>query len=603
MQTYRTYDTPVGEIKVYLIDDDVKAEWAVEQQLRGSEKIIGFDTETTSLDPYSGELRLVQIGTPDGRAFVFDCFKIGSYAEIRLRHLIEEPYTIKVGHNLKFDIKWVTKHLSVENFGLLFDTMTAAQLLAFGDHRAGFSLAKVIPRFLDGIELDKSEQKSNWGNSELSEDQIKYAAIDCVSVLRLRETMIPQLQSTGQMVVAKLEFDAIEPVAKLELNGFFLDKERWLEQEHNSYKKMIESGDAMTGLFSASALQQSLFEGAPVINLGSPIQMIRALEQHGVPVPVDNKGNKTTRDFWLMPLAEQYPVIQHLLDFREASKAYSSYGAKFLENINPITGRIHCNFNNIGALTGRFACYDPNLQQVPKDEGFRRSFRAEEGNVLVIADYSQIELRILAEFSGDNAYIEAFKAGHDLHKALAAIIFRKPIEEVMPKERGYAKNLNFGIAYGIGAKRLAMQCDCSVEEAKKIISDYYKACPYINTWLIRAAIQATTQFECRTASGRLVRFKRENDLSDTERNGKNSPIQGSSADILKRALRLIHDELSSSHKLVHIVHDEVILEVPESEAQEAASFLESKMISAGEEVLKIVPCKVETVVSKDWVKD
>lgn len=537
----------------------------------------------------------------DGTVFVFDCFKIGNYAKnFYLRNLLEHDRIIKVGHNLKFDIQWSRQHLGVRKFGPLFDTMLAARLLAFGDMSLKMGLGVVAKRFLN-VELDKAEQKSNWAG-ELSEEQLKYAAIDAFSVLKLREIMVEQLRSTEQLVAAKIEFDAVDPVAKIELNGFYLDKEAWLEQEAIACGKMIEAGDALTNIISASMPQQSLFEGAPVINLNSPLQIMRAFEACGVPVPIDNKGNKTTRDYWLEPLVNDYPVVKHLLDLRGASKNYSSYGADFLRHINPVTGRIHPNFNQIGALTGRFACFDPNLQQIPSAVGYRKCFRAAEGNALVICDYSQIELRILAEFSGDASYINAFLANQDLHRALAAIIFRKPIEEVTSEERGYAKNLNFGIAYGIGAKRLAMQCKCTVTEAEKIISDYYAACASIDRWLRNAARQATTTFESRTASGRLIKFSRDKDLSETQRNGKNTPIQGSSADIIKRALRLLHDVLPDSQKMVHIVHDEIVVEVPESEAENVAQILEQQMVLAGEEVLKVVPCKVETAISKCWTK-
>ncbi len=226
---------------------------------------------------------------------------------------------------------------------------------------------------------------------------------------------------------------------------------------------------------------------------------------------------------------------------------------------------------------------------------------------MIIADYSQIELRILAEFSGDHGFIEAFNSGADLHRVTAAQVFNVSLDQVSKEQRDFAKRLNFGVVYGIGAQRFALMTGLTVPEAENVLRRYFATYRQLDNYLREAANSAVRERQARTASGRLVHFRYdENDrqqISMTQRNGKNTPIQGTSADILKRALRLLNEELrGTSAKIVNIIHDEIVVETDADEAETIAIKVERIMCAAGEEYLKTVPVKVETEIAEEWVK-
>jgi DNA polymerase-1 len=279
-----------------------------------------------------------------------------------------------------------------------------------------------------------------------------------------------------------------------------------------------------------------------------------------------------------------------------------------IDFINPKTGRLHADFRQIGAPTGRFACTNPNIQQVPHATEYRRCFTGHpEGRRLVIADYSQIELRILAEFSGDQAFIDAFNSGADLHRVTAAQVFSVEQDQVTKEQRDFAKRLNFGVVYGIGAQRFSMMTGLSVTEAEDVLRRYFATYRKLDTYLRESASRAVSDKQARTASGRLVRFNFDpsdrQQVSMTQRNGKNAPIQGTSADILKRALRLLNDELrNTSGKIVNIIHDEIVVEVDERESEDVARKVELAMCTAGEEYVQTVPVKVEVQIAQEWAK-
>jgi DNA polymerase I len=309
----------------------------------------------------------------------------------------------------------------------------------------------------------------------------------------------------------------------------------------------------------------------------------------------------------LQPLAADFPVVAKLLEYRGVAKSLSSFGENILDFINPKTGRIHADFRQIGAPTGRFSCSKPNVQQIPHEEEYRRCFRAPEGKKLVIADYSQIELRILADFSGDQNFINAFVSGEDFHRTTAAQVFRVKPEDVTPEQRSFAKRLNFGVVYGIGSQRFALMTGLSQAEAEDVMRRYFATYRGLDSWLREAARKVTIERAARTATGRMMRFRFDEDdrkaISLAQRNGKNMPIQGQSADILKRALHLLHEKIrGTSAKLVNIVHDEIVLECEAAEAESASKKLEEAMCAAGEEFIAKVPVKVDVHVADDWTK-
>lgn len=565
---------------------------------------LGFDTETTDLDPFNGNIRLVQLSN-GAETKVIDLKPFREKGDLRtlpelapLRDLLINPKIEKVAHNAKFDAKWVKHHLGVD-VGGLFDTLLASQLIAAGDQDRRHNLAEVTSFFL-GQELDKSEQVSDWSANELSHSQVEYAARDAATMLPLREKVWEKLKSDELDRAAKLEFDCVMPVAAMEQNGFYLDRGRWLEQLEKVKIMQAKLADELQDMLSAGVAQASLF-GRAEINLDSQAQVSDALKNLGVPIP------ESTRGWQLQPLANQYPVVAKLLEYRSVAKSLTSFGENILEFIKPQTGRIHADFRMIGAPTGRFSCSNPNLQQIPHGEEYRRAFTAPEGKKLVVADYSQIELRILADFSNDENFINAFISGADFHAQAAAQVFNVKPEDVTADQRTFAKRLNFGVVYGIGASRFAMMTGVSQTEAENIMRRYFATYRKLDGWLREAGQKALKDRISRTASGRMYRFRFDEtdrgQVAGARRNAMNFPIQGSSADILKRSLRLLHDAMAgTSAKLVNIVHDEIIVECDANEAEQTAQMLEKAMVSAGQEIVTKVPIKVDVKIADEWVK-
>jgi DNA polymerase I len=582
-------------------DELRKAIEAIEKQ-----PVVGLDTETTDLDPYTSRLRLIQLATPD-RVYIvdFDRFSDGdarrSDALAPLRRLLAAPRPIKIAHNAKFDAKFIKHNLGVD-LGGLFDTLIASQLVSAGDIEERHGLETVAGRYLNEL-VDKTERLSNW-DLELTTAQLEYAARDAAVLLPLREKLIERLKSESLVKCAQLEFECVMPVVDIELAGFFMHKERWLEQLGIVEKRRTELAEQLQEVLAEESSQGSLFGGPERedINLDSQQQLTKALNRLGIPVP------ESTRNWKLQPLAAQYPVIATLLEYRTVQKALTSYGTNMIDMINPVTKRLHADFRQIGAPTGRFACTNPNIQQVPHAVEYRRCFSGHpDGRKLIIADYSQIELRILAEFSGDRGFINAFNSGADLHRVTASQVFNASLDQVTKEQRDFAKRLNFGVVYGIGAQRFALMTGLSVSEAENVLRRYFSTYRELDTYLREAANRAVAERQARTGSGRLVRFRYdENDrqqISMTQRNGKNTPIQGTSADILKRALRLLKDELAETNaRIVNIIHDEIVVEADTDEAQDVAAKVERIMCAAGQEYLKTVPVKVETEIADEWVK-
>jgi DNA polymerase I len=595
---------------------------------------LGFDCETTALDPYDQKrgtrLRLVQLASPAG-VYLFDLDRLvpGEMDETRaaqlreapalepLRRLLAGQRPVKVAHNAKFDAKWVRHFLGVElcseydsrsngdagetvERGGLFDTLLASQIISAGEQEDRHGLGVVVERYLDQT-LDKSLQVSDWGG-ELSGGQLEYAARDAAVMLPLRDELVKQLKANALGRCAQLEFECVVPLSALELSGIHLDTARWRDLLADIKKKRDLLHEELQEKVAEEPMQQSLF--GPVrqdINLDSHVQLTKALTRLGVPMP------DSTRNWKLEPLAVEFPIVREILDYRTLQKTLK-FGETLLESIKPATGRIHSNFHQIGAPTGRMSSTDPNVQQIPHGAEFRRCFRAPEGRKLITADFSQIELRILADFTNDKGFVEAFNSGADLHRVTAAQIFNVGLDDVTKQQRDFAKRLNFGVVYGIGARRFALMTGLSETDAEDLLRRYFATYRGLDVWLRDAALKAVRERSApRTVAGRLFRFNFDPEdrqaASTAQRNGKNSPIQGSSADIIKRALRLLHDKLRGTDaSVVNVVHDEIVVEAGAGEAQEIAKTVEDAMCAAGEEYVKKVPVKVETEVSDEWVK-
>jgi DNA polymerase-1 len=611
------------ELNYRLIEDAEEVAEACERLARHTE--LGFDTETTSLSPFEGRLRLVQLAAPGERVYIFDIFALAPSGQATdvpalepLRRLLAATRPVKIAHNSKFDAKWVRHHLGVElcgdfdsraenrnevERGGLFDTLLASQLISAGEQEDRHSLASVAERYLNQA-VDKTQQVSNWGG-ELSAAQLEYAARDAELMLPLRLKLIEALRAAALTRTAQLEFECVTPLAALELAGVYLDQPCWRAKLKEIEKQRNELHELLQDELAEEPAQQSLFGPARGdINLDSHVQLTRALKRV---LPEGEEIPDSTRNWKLEPLALKFTVVRRILDYRTLQKTLK-FGETLLEAINPDTGRIHSHFHQIGAPTGRMSCTDPNIQQVPHAFDMRRCFRAPEGRKLVDADYSQIELRILADFTGDSGFVEAFRSGADLHRTTAAQVFGVKLEEVTKEQRDFAKRLNFGVVYGIGARRFALLTGLKETEAEDLLRRYFATYRDLDAWLREAGNKAVRERTAhRTVAGRLFRFNFDPEdrqaSSLAHRGGKNSPIQGSSADIIKRAMRLLHDRLKGTGAaIVNVVHDEIVVECPAADADAMALVVKEEMKRAGEEYVKAVPVNVEATVTDEWVK-
>lgn len=530
-----------------LIEDASEIAAACERLSRHAE--LGFDTETTSLSPFEGRLRLVQLAAPGEPVIVFDLFKLAPSGDTvhdpalePLRRLLAATRPVKVAHNSKFDGKWVRHHLGVElcgefdsrtenkkevERGGLFDTLLASQLISAGEQEDRHSLASVAERYLNQA-VDKTQQVSDW-SGELSAAQLEYAARDAALMLPLRLKLVDALRAAALTRTAQLEFECVVPLAALELAGVYLDQPCWRAKLKDISKQREELHELLQDELSEEPAQQSLF--GPVranINLDSHVQLTRALKRV---LPEGEEIPDSTRNWKLEPLAAKYTVVRRILDYRTLQKTLK-FGETLLEAVNKQTGRIHSHFHQIGAPTGRMSCTDPNVQQVPHAFDMRRCFRAPEGRKLIDADYSQIELRILADFTGDRGFVDAFQSGADLHRTTAAQVFNvKKIEDVTKEQRDFAKRLNFGVVYGIGARRFALLTGLKESEAEDLLRRYFATYRDLDAWLREAGNKAVRERTApRTVAGRLFRFNFDPDdrqaASLAHRGGKNSPIQG-----------------------------------------------------------------------------
>ena len=558
----------------------------------GEAEVVGVDLETTALSPRDGRVRLLQLATPD-ETFVVDVFEAGDLSP--LGGVLEDG-PVKVLHNSKFDYSFLKAEHGI-SLSPIFDTMLAAQLLAGGDQSPSFSLDAVAERYA-GIELDKSARMEDW-SGRLSEAQIEYAARDAAILLPLRERLAEELEEERLGTVSKIEFRAVAAIAEMELAGVKLDVERWKELEKTVRKRRDEAALKLDAQFPEPEGMLPLEGLGPRLNLNSPKQITDAFRSLGIEL-ADTK-------VWTL-LKVDHPAARALLEYRELQKKLGTYLETYPSFIHPKTGRIHANFLQCRVPTGRLACTSPNVQQVPHEDEFRSCFVAEEGNLLVIADYSQIELRILTEVSGDPEFVRAFQQGEDLHRMTAATMFGIEKDEVTKDQRSDAKRINFGLMYGRGAKSLSAQLGTDDDRARALIDEYFANYPKVQRYLQSTASKAMKTGTLRTLAGRVRKFPDPSGLDSIAKGGMrreamNYPIQGSSADIAKLALVYVREELAGlDARLINSIHDEFVVECAEDIAEDVAERVKSAMNRAGAVLLKKVPTEVEVGISREWRK-
>lgn len=557
--------------------------------------VIAVDTETTGLDPLRDKIRLVQIAAANHSVTIVDLFKVQREMLAPLAELFQGA-PIKVLQNAKFDLKFL-QQAGLSITGKLFDTMVAAQLLDAGVRSHGYNLAELVKVYL-GEDLSKEQQRSDWSNPNLSSEQLEYAARDAAILLRLREVMKPKLKNARLVETAKLEFDCLGAIAQMELSGMLLDLSRWddLRQELEQSRDQLADGLRKQLQPALLSTQLDILGNQTSLNLDSQQQVLEALQQMGVPV-------KNTSKLSLIPLAEEHPPVRALLDYRKVAKSVQAFASSLPKHVHPITGRIHPDYQQMGAATGRMSCRNPNLQQIPRDKIFRSCFIPAPGYCLVVADYSQIELRVAAELSGDRRMIEAYQNDEDLHQLTAALIADKSLDQVKKSERQAAKAVNFGLIYAMGAKGLAEYAynnygvQMSLKQAETFRKRYFEAYQGIARW--HGAIKRRLPREIRTVGDRLRRWLDEPKLTEL----LNTPVQGTAADITKAALAKLPTALKETGaRLIGTVHDEILLEAPEDTAERAAQILQQVMEQAGQHYLRKVPVKAEVAIALNWAE-
>ena len=656
---------------------------------------VGFDIETTGLDPRNGHVVSMQFAQEGSPAYVVDVREQFIYDREYIGDTLSRLFAggvLIVGHNLKFDFLWLMQHYAIYP-KRCFDTMLAEQVIR-GVGRSDamaqkieLTLKALVSSYL-GQTMSKSERNyfidldkrpDEW-EAALPAEQIEYAAFDVRVLPELYARQVEMLSHFDLFRAAKLEMDALPAIASIEQSGVRVDVAGWRAfiQEKEAEAKEIESRalEVFGGAILAARTQQydrKLAEygawergleeitqeareaweqsdktlkwgehkktvvggyrnqnpnpGRPkhdpsLPNLSSPSQLMQAFEQMGI-------VTASTSSDALKALEDDHPEVRLLLDYRRAQKFVTSFGEALLQYVST-DGRIHPEYQQIGASTGRMSCTRPNWQQVPsRGDGkkLRSLVIAEPGNVMLTADFSNIELRILADITGDTTMLRLFREGKDLHSETARMMFGlAPDLDVshvlLPGSdqtyRAVAKTINFGLVYGMSPSKLARTINVEKARAEELMQTYFRLYPTVATWMDEQKHSGVTQLFSLTLSGRRRNYALPSDPRDpdyrmlrarVQRQAMNSPIQGTSADITKQALvnlyrsGILQNGLGYA-RIVAVVHDEIVLEAQEEFASISASILAETMGQAARQYLKRVTLPpVDVVTAAFWSKE
>ena len=568
-----------------------------------------FDTETTSLNPLEAELVGIAFSWEATKGFYLPFPDNREEAQTlieKLRPFFESEAIEKVGQNLKYDIKVLDKY-SIEVKGRLFDTMLAHYLIN-PDMRHNMDV--LSETYLNYTPVSITELIGKKGKNQLNmrdvpvEKQTEYAVEDADITYQLAQHFSPELaEANMEKLFNDIEIPLLRVLADMELEGINLDKE-FLDELSIALNEDIKG------------LEEQIYkEAGEEFNIGSPKQLGEILFDKMKLVDKPKKtrtGQYSTAEDVLSYLAKDHAIIQNVLDYRGLSKLKSTYIDALPQQIEASTGRVHTDYMQTVAATGRLSSNNPNLQNIPirteRGRQVRKAFIPRDGNyILLAADYSQIELRIIAALSEETTMIEAFKNGEDIHASTASKVFNVPIAEVTREQRSNAKTVNFGIIYGVSAFGLSNQTDLSRSESKELIETYYKTYPKLRAYMNEQVDFARENGYVQTVLGRRRYLKDINGSNQVvrgaaERNAVNAPIQGSAADIIKIAMIGIHKKLSQGNyksKMLLQVHDELVFDIHKSELEELKTIIKSEMESAYE---LTVPLDVEIGVGDNWLE-
>ena len=575
-------------------------------------ELVAVDTETTSLDYMKAKLVGVSVAVEPGQAayIPFGHDYLGAPEQLdkdsileQLKPLLEDPSIKKVGQNLKYDMSVLAQH-GIRLQGIAFDTMLESYV--FDSVATRHDMDSLAEKYLEETCISFSDVAGK-GAAQLTFNQVAleqagpYAAEDADITLRLHQCLWPKVQAqpTLETVFNDLELPLLPVLSKIERTGALVDDTLLFQQSQELAERLAELETQAWDL----AGQQ--------FNLASPKQLGEILfEKLEIPVLKKTaKGAPSTKEEVLQELALDYPLPKVLLEHRGLAKLKSTYTDKLPTMINPVSKRIHTSYHQAGTATGRLSSSDPNLQNIPvrTPEGrrVRQAFIPATGCKMVAADYSQIELRIMAHLSEDPSLLKAFAEGQDIHRATAAEVFAVATEEVTADMRRSAKAINFGLIYGMSAFGLARQLNIGRKQAAEYIELYFERYPGVQSYMNNIRHSAAELGYVETFFGRrlyLPEISSRNGMrrQAAERTAINAPMQGTAADIIKLAMIHVDDWLTSAElqsRMIMQVHDELVLEVPESELEIVSQGLIEKMEHAVE---LLVPLVVDVGVGNNW---
>ena len=575
-------------------------------------ELVAVDTETTSLDYMRAQLVGISLAVAPGEAayIPFGHDYLGAPEQLsqefvleKIKPLLEDASIAKVGQNLKYDMSVLAQH-GIDLRGVAFDTMLESYVLDSVATR--HDMDSLALKYLDE-ETIKFSDVAGKGAAQITFNQVSleeagpYASEDADITLRLHNQLWPQVsaEATLTKVFDEIELPLIPVLSRIERTGALVDDTLLFQQSQELSERLAELET------QAWALAGQQF------NLASPKQLGEILfEKLEIPILKKTaKGAPSTKEEVLQELALDYPLPKVLLEHRGLAKLKSTYTDKLPVMINPETGRIHTSYHQAGTATGRLSSSDPNLQNIPirtaEGRRVRQAFIAKPGCVLVAADYSQVELRIMAHLSEDPSLLAAFNAGQDIHRATAAEVFAVEPEAVTTDQRRSAKAINFGLIYGMSAFGLARQLGINRKQAAEYIELYFARYPGVQNYMNNIRYTAAENGFVETFFGRRLYLPEINSRNGmrrqaAERTAINAPMQGTAADIIKRAMISVDDWLQSSElqsRMIMQVHDELVLEVPESELEVVKQGLIERMESAAE---LLVPLVVDVGVGDNW---
>ncbi len=601
---------PAGEARYEAVLDAATLDRWIER-LQGAD-LFAFDTETTSLNYMRAEIVGVSFAvTPGHAAYVPLAHRYAGAPEqldrgavlARLKPLLEDPARAKVGQNLKYDMS-VLARAGVRLEGVRFDTMLESYVLDSTATRHDMdSLAlKYLAHRTIHYEDVAGKGKSQIGFDEVAIEQAApYAAEDADVTLRLHRVLWPKLEREGALarLFREIEMPLVPVLSAMERAGVKVDARLLAQQSAEIADRLVEVEEA------------AYREAGRPFNLGSPKQLQEILfDELELPVIAKTpKGQPSTAETVLQELALDHALPHLILEHRALAKLRSTYLDALPACIDPQTGRVHTSYHQAVASTGRLSSSDPNLQNIPvrRPEGrrIRQAFVAEDGYRLLAADYSQIELRIMAHLSGDEGLLAAFEGGEDVHRATAAEVFGVAPADVTPDQRRNAKAINFGLIYGMSAFGLGRQLGIARNEAQAYVDLYFARYPGVKAYMDRTREQAHDTGYVETVYGRRLYLPEINSRNAqrrqyAERTAINAPMQGTAADIIKRAMLAVHDWLDTSSadaRMIMQVHDELVLEVAVGALDEVRERIVALMAGAAD---LAVPLVVEAGAGPNW---